>query len=53
MTTNPDSEWFHRTRASDFEVHAGKKVGFDASSPRFNFNQVFGQSLKFEIPGPG
>lgn len=43
-----------QTRASDFEQAAGKKVGFDATSPRFNFNQIFhGQSLKFEVPGPG
>jgi len=38
VNSNPDSEWFHRTRASDFETNVGKKVGFDASSPRFNFN---------------
>lgn len=32
----------------------GKKMGFDATSPRFHYNQVFyGQSLKFEVPGPG
>lgn len=43
-----------QTRATDFEQAAGKKVGFDATSPRFNFNQIFfGQSLKFEVPGPG
>ena len=43
-----------RTRASDFESAAGKRVGFDATSPRFNYNQVFyGQSLKLEVPGPG
>lgn len=35
-------------------MYAGKRVGFDATSPRFNYNQVFyGQSLKFEVPGPG
>jgi hypothetical protein len=38
VTTNPDEEWFKQTRASDYELAAGKKVGFDASSPRFNFN---------------
>lgn len=44
----------HRTRASDYESVAGKRVGFDATSPRFNYNQVFyGQSLKLEVPGPG
>lgn len=43
-----------RTRASDYESVAGKRVGFDATSPRFNYNQVFyGQSLKLEVPGPG
>jgi len=44
----------HRTRASDYETVAGKRLGFDATSPRFNYNQVFyGQSLKLEVPGPG
>ena len=28
----------HRTRASDYESVAGKRVGFDATSPRFNYN---------------
>jgi len=33
---------------------AGKRVGFEATSPRFNINQVFfGQSLKIDQPGPG
>ena len=27
-----------RTRASDYESVAGKRVGFDATSPRFNYN---------------
>jgi len=32
----------------------GKKMAFDATSPRFHYNQVFyGQSYKFEVPGPG
>ena len=32
-------EWQQqRTRASDFEQNIGKKVGFDATSPRFNYN---------------
>ena len=44
----------HQQRAPDFEQVAGKKVGFDATSPRFTYNQVFyGQSLKLEVPGPG
>ena len=43
-----------RTRASDYESVAGKRVGFDATSPRFHHGQVFyGQSLKLEVPGPG
>ena len=43
-----------QTRNKDFEIMCGKKVAFDATSPRFHFNQVFaGQSLKFEVPGPG
>lgn len=43
-----------QTRAGDFEVAPGRKVGFDATSPRFPYNQVFhGQSYKFDIPGPG
>ena len=27
-----------KTRASDYESIAGKRVGFDATSPRFNYN---------------
>jgi len=47
-------KWTRQTRAPDYEAYAGKRVGFDATSPRFNYNQVFyGQSLKFEVPGPG
>ena len=48
-------EWKHRQqRAADLEVSSGRRVGFDATSPRFNYNQVFyGQSLKLEVPGPG
>ena len=30
--------WKHQTRAKDYEVVAGKRVGFDATSPRFNYN---------------
>ena len=53
-SSNGQSEWKHQTRAQDFEQSVGKKVGFDATSPRFQFNQAFyGQSLKFDIPGPG
>jgi len=53
-TSNGESEWVKQTRASDFEQQVGKKVGFDSTSPRFHFNQAhYGQSLKFDIPGPG
>ena len=38
FASNPDSEWHKQTRASDYEQVAGKKVGFDATSPRFHFN---------------
>ena len=41
-------------RASDYEAFAGKKVGFDATSRRFHYKEVFyGQSLKYDVPGPG
>ena len=48
-------QWRHRQmRAGDLEQVQGKRVGFDATSPRFTYNQVFyGQSLKLEVPGPG
>jgi hypothetical protein len=36
--TETDKEWMKRTRASDYESAAGKRVGFDATSPRFHFN---------------
>lgn len=46
--------WTRQMRATDYEAFAGKRVGFDATSPRFTYNNVFyGQSLKFEVPGPG
>ena len=58
VTCMKDNELYeiktHQQRAGDYESVAGKKVGFDATSPRFNYNQVFyGQSLKLEVPGPG
>lgn len=41
-------------RATDYEAFSGKKLGFDATSNRFNYNQIFpGQGLKFDVPGPG
>lgn len=53
-SSNGESDWLKQTRASDFEQQVGKKVGFDSTSPRFHFNQAhYGQSLKFDIPGPG
>jgi hypothetical protein len=46
--------WTSKGRASDYEIFSGKNIGFDKTSPRFNYNQVFyGQSLKFDVPGPG
>jgi hypothetical protein len=38
---NKGPQWTKQTRANDYEAYAGKKVGFDATSPRFNYNQVF------------
>lgn len=35
---NADSWKDQRTRATDYESTAGKRVGFDATSPRFNYN---------------
>jgi len=44
----------HQARAQDAEQVLGRKVGFDATSPRFHYNNVFYQhSYKREIPGPG
>lgn len=46
--------WTGKGRAPDYEVFSGKNIGFDKTSPRFNYDQVFyGQSLKFGVPGPG
>lgn len=48
------TEWTSKGRAMDYEMFSGKNIGFDQTSPRFNYNQVFyGQSLKFDVPGPG
>lgn len=48
------TQWTAKGRANDYEVFSGKNIGFDKTSPRFNFDQVFyGQSLKFGVPGPG
>jgi hypothetical protein len=44
-----EKSWTQQTRAKDLELMAGKRVGFEATSPRFNINQVFfGQSLKID-----
>ena len=44
-----DQQWTGQQRAKDLEVMAGKRVGFEATSPRFNINQVFfGTSLKID-----
>mmetsp|Transcript_48533 Transcript_48533/g.35725 ORF Transcript_48533/g.35725 Transcript_48533/m.35725 type:complete len:121 (-) Transcript_48533:132-494(-) len=51
---NKGPNWTKKMRATDYEAFSGKRVGFDATSPRFPYNNVFyGQSLKFEVPGPG
>ena len=35
-------------------MFSGKNIGFDQTSPRLHYNQVFyGHSLKFDVPGPG
>lgn len=48
------NEWTMKGRAIDYEMFSGKNIAFDQTSPRFNYNQVFyGQSLKFDVPGPG
>ena len=45
------TEW---NRKKDKTLDYGRNIGFDQTSPRFHFNQVFyGTSLKFDIPGPG
>ena len=31
-------DWGKQMRAPDFELYGGRKVGFDATSPRFNYN---------------
>ena len=49
-----EKSWTAQQRARDLEIMAGKRVGFEATSPRFNINQVFfGTSLKIDQPGPG
>ena len=40
-------------RSTNYEIFGGKHVAFDATSPRFNFKEIFGENLKFENPGPG
>jgi hypothetical protein len=48
------TQWTSKGRAGDYEAFSGKHIAFDQTSPRFNYNQVFyGQSLKFDVPGPG
>ena len=42
-----------QTRAKDYDVMAGKKMGFDATSPRFHYNQVFHYSETQPQVGPG
>jgi hypothetical protein len=33
-----ERSWTNQVRAKDLEVMAGKRVGFEATSPRFNMN---------------
>ena len=48
-----ERSWTGQQRARDLEI-MGKRVGFEATSPRFNINNVFyGTSLKIDQPGPG
>lgn len=48
------NQWTKKERAGDYEMFSGKNIGFDQTSPRLQYNQVFyGHSLKFEVPGPG
>lgn len=35
------TSWAKRHRATDYEIFTGKKIGFDNTQPRFNFDQVF------------
>ena len=35
---NQAPQWTKQTRANDYEAFAGKRVGFDATSPRFHYN---------------
>lgn len=35
------TNWTIKGRATDYEVFSGKNIGFDKTSPRFNYNQVF------------
>jgi len=32
------TEWTNKARAFDYEVFSGKNIGFDQTSPRFNYN---------------
>jgi len=32
------TEWIAKGRALDYEVFSGKNIGFDQTSPRFNYN---------------
>jgi len=54
VTYLDDQSWTHQQRTKDLEIMSGKRVGFEATSPRFNINQCFyGTSLKIDQPGPG
>jgi len=44
-----EKSWTQQQRARDHEIMSGKRVGFEATSPRFNINQCFyGTSLKID-----
>jgi hypothetical protein len=32
------TQWTSKGRATDYEVFSGKNIGFDKTSPRFNYN---------------
>lgn len=32
------NQWMAKGRATDYEMYSGKSIGFDQTSPRFNYN---------------
>ena len=46
-------DWIKQTRARDTCLSIGRPISFEATSPRFKYNEaLFGHSLKTDIPGP-